>query len=91
MDLYRVAFRLLPFIPSDVVLECFELAREVREIDMRASPYDLTHLGYDPIEVETAAGKAEYVRHQRLFTDRAAPLRVTLLQHVEDLLALPLA
>lgn len=91
MDLYRIAFRLLPFIPSHLVLDCFELAREVREIDMRASPYDLTHLGYHPIEVETAAGKAEYVRHQRLFTERAAPLRTVLLQHVEDLLALPLA
>ena len=91
MDLYRIAFRLLPFIPSDVVLDCFELAREVRHIDMRASPYDLRELGMNPIAVETPEGKAEYVRRQRLFAERAAPLRATLLQHVEELLAVPLA
>ena len=32
---------------------------------MRASPYDLTELGYQPVPIETAAGKAEYVAAQR--------------------------
>lgn len=87
MDLYRVAFRLLPFIEATVVLDAFELANDVREIDMRASPYDLRDLGYAPITVENADGKAEYVRHQRVFTERAAPIRSRLLHEVEGLLA----
>lgn len=87
MDLYRIAFRLLPFIEATIVLDTFELALAVREVDMRASPYDLSDFGYSPIRIETPEGKAEYVRHQRDFTDRAAPLRQRLLAHVEALLS----
>ncbi|WP_374999680.1 3-methyladenine DNA glycosylase [Aeromicrobium sp. CTD01-1L150] len=87
MDLYRLAFRMLPFIEATVVLDTFELAIEVRRTDMAASPYDLTSLGLDPIPVETAAGKAEYVRRQRRFTERAAPLRQHLLEDCERLLS----
>jgi hypothetical protein len=42
---------------------------------MRASPYDLTSLGLDPLLVETPQGRTEYVRHQRAFSERAAALR----------------
>ena len=55
--------------------DCFELAREIRRLDMRASPYDLTDLGLAPVPVETAEGRAEYVAHQRDFAQRAARLR----------------
>ncbi|SKB10114.1 hypothetical protein [Aeromicrobium choanae] len=89
MDLYRIAFRLLPFVEATIVLDTFELALAVREVDMMASPYDLGHLGYEPIRIETPEGKAEYVRRQRDFTDAAAPLRARLLDLVEDLLAAP--
>lgn len=75
MDLYKWAFKLSPFLPSELVADCFELAWEVREIDMRASPYDLRGLGYEPIPVETAAGRLEYERHQRSFSERGVPLR----------------
>jgi hypothetical protein len=34
---------------------------------MRASPYDLRELGYEPIPVETPEGRADYVRRQRDF------------------------
>lgn len=89
MDLYRIAFRLLPFVESTIVLDTFELALAVREVDMMASPYDLSDLGYEPIRIETPEGKAEYVRRQRDFTDAAAPLRARLLASVEDLLSTP--
>src|SRR5207248_2009588 len=63
MDLYKWAFKLAPFTPSDLVADCFELARDIREIDMCASPYDLQALGFAPIPVETAAGRADYEQH----------------------------
>jgi hypothetical protein len=88
MDLYRHAFRLSPLVCSDLVADCFELAREIRVLDMRASPYDLTGLGYSPVAVETAAGKAEYVAAQRTFAERGAPLRARLITECERLLEL---
>lgn len=87
MDLYKHAFRLTPMICSDLVADCFELARDIRELDMRAAPYDLEDLGFSPIKVETAAGKAEYAEAQRGFADRGAPLRAALLAECERLLA----
>jgi len=79
MDLYQAAFRLGPAVPGELLLDCLELARDVRTLDMRASPYDLSALGYSPVAIETPDGKAEYVRAQRAFADRAAPLRAALL------------
>jgi hypothetical protein len=80
MDLYKWAVKLGPLVPGEVLLDCFELARDIRELDMRASPYDLSGWGYVPVPIETAEGKAEYVAQQRTFADRAAPLRELLLQ-----------
>ncbi|HYO41498.1 MAG TPA: 3-methyladenine DNA glycosylase [Nocardioidaceae bacterium] len=87
MDLYKLAFRLTPMVCSELVADCFELAREIRVLDMRASPYDLSDLGHEPVRVETAAGKAEYVEAQRAFAIRAAPLRAALLAECDRLLA----
>ena len=75
MDLYKWAYKLAPATPADLVAECFELAADVRELDMRASPYDLAALGYAPVPIETAAGRAAYARAQADFALRAAPLR----------------
>ena len=75
MDLYKWAFKLAPFTPSDLVADCFELASRIRVLDMRASPYDLTALGYSPICIETPEGRAEYESLQRDFARMAAPLR----------------
>ena len=75
MDLYKWAYKLAPATPADLVAECFELAAAVRELDMRASPYDLAALGYAPVPIETAAGRAAYARAQADFALRAAPLR----------------
>jgi len=86
MDLYKHAFRLTPMICSDLVADCFELARDIRVLDMRASPYDLGDLGYQPVRIETAGGKQEYVAAQRDFAERAAPLRERLVDECERLL-----
>jgi hypothetical protein len=75
MDLYKWAFKLAPFTPSDLVADCFELAARIRVLDMRASPYDLTALGYSPVCIETPEGRAEYESLQRDFARMAAPLR----------------
>jgi hypothetical protein len=88
MDLYKHAFRLTPMISSDLVADCFELARDIRELDMRAAPYDLQDLGFSPVRVETAAGKAEYAEAQRVFAERGAPLRARLIDECERLLSL---
>ena len=87
MDLYKWAFKLAPFTPSELIADCFALARDIREVDMRASPYDLTALGFPPITIETPAGRAEYEQHQRAFTARGEPLRARLIALGERLLA----
>ena len=88
MDLYKHAFRLTPMVPSDLVADCFELARDIRILDMRASPYDLSELGYAPVPIETSEGKQEYVAAQRGFAARGAPLRERLADLCRLLLAL---
>ncbi len=75
MDLYKFAYKMAPWVASEVVAEAFELAAAAREIDMRASPYDLTTLGFSPIRIETKDGREEYVHEQRELTRRAAPVR----------------
>ncbi|HTO02087.1 MAG TPA: 3-methyladenine DNA glycosylase [Opitutus sp.] len=87
MDLYKWASKLAPFAPSELIADCFELARDIREIDMRASPYDLRALGFEPVAIETDAGRAEYERHQRAFATRGDPLREKLIALCERLLA----
>jgi hypothetical protein len=75
MDIYKWVIKLGPLMPGEVLLDSFELARDIRQLDMEASPYDLADWGYEPVEVETAAGKAEYVHRQRGFTERSNLLR----------------
>jgi hypothetical protein len=94
MDLYKHAFRLTPMICSDLVADCFELAREIRVLDMRAAPYDLTGLEIDgepfePVRVETAEGKRAYAAAQAAFAERGAPLRARLVADCERLLGEP--
>lgn len=86
MDLYKWAAKLMPFTPSSLLLSCFELARDIRTLDMRASPYDLSPLGYVPVQIETPDGKAEYTTAQRAFADRARPLRGQLVALCDQLL-----
>ncbi|MBN9098437.1 MULTISPECIES: 3-methyladenine DNA glycosylase [unclassified Pseudonocardia] len=87
MDLYKWAYKLAPVTPSELLADCFALAVDVRELDMRASPYDLADLGYPPVAIETPAGRAEYARAQAGFAGRAAPLRSHLVAVCDELLA----
>ncbi|MDN5794717.1 MAG: 3-methyladenine DNA glycosylase [Intrasporangium sp.] len=87
MDLYKWAMKLTPAVGSELTIDCFELARDIRELDMRAAPYDLRELGYAPIPIETPEGKAEYVSAQRGFSGRGQRLRQRLLASVDALLA----
>jgi len=89
MDLYKWAYKLAPATPSEVVADCLELAADTRELDMRASPYDLGAFGYEPVAVETAAGRAEYARAQAALAARAAPLRDRLIALCGALLGAP--
>lgn len=87
MDLYKWAYKLSPWTGSDLVAECFLLAARVREVDMRASPYDFRALGFEPIAIETSDGRAEYERFQREFASAAIPLRGALISLCQRLLA----
>jgi len=86
MDLYKWAGKLVPAAPGDLVLDAFELAREIRTLDMQASPYDVSSLGERAVAIETPEGRAEYVARQRGFADRSAVLRARLLAVCEELL-----
>ncbi|MFJ6195609.1 3-methyladenine DNA glycosylase [Micromonospora sp. NPDC092111] len=84
MDLYKWAYKLSPLVASELVGDCFALARQIRALDMRASPYDLADLGYPPVRVETPEGRAEYAATQRDFAERAAVLRARLLAALDQ-------
>lgn len=81
MDVYKWAAKLGPIIPGDVLLDAFVLARDIREVDMRASPYDVSaYRGADgevlsAVPIETAEGKRQYAGLQRGFAERGNVLR----------------
>lgn len=87
MDLFKWAHKLSPWTPSDLLVDAFLLAARIREIDMRASPYDLRELGFEPIPIETPDGRAEYEHWQREFATLSVPLRQRLIDSCEHLLA----
>jgi hypothetical protein len=87
MDLYKWAAKAMPWVGSELLLDCFELAVELRDLDMRASPYDLTEWGREPVRIETAEGRAEYERMQRELAARARPLRERLIDRLRETLA----
>lgn len=78
MDLYKWASKLWPWVGSDIVGMAFALAVEGRDLDMRASPYDLSHLGFEPVPIETAAGREQYEAEQRALAEKAVPVREAL-------------
>lgn len=87
MDLYRWAYTAMPWIGSDLLVDCFELAAELRVLDMQASPYDLEALGFEPVRVETTEGRNEYRRRQKALSERAAILRASLIDVVAEMLS----
>lgn len=90
MDLYKWAYKLIPAVSSDLLLDCFDLAWRIRQLDMRASPYDLRPWGYEPVRIEEPAGRAEYVRSQRAFSEEAQRLRERMLSALDRIEGLSL-
>lgn len=80
MDVYKWAMKLGPLVPGELLLDAFELARDIRYLDMQASPYDMAEWGGAPVRIETPEGKAEYVRRQRGFAERSNALRGRILE-----------
>lgn len=85
MDLYKYAMWFSPYVGSDLIADCFELARSARALDMQASPYDVSHFGLDPVRVETLEGRVAYASRQREVMDAAGPLRERLLEGLRNL------
>ncbi|HRH99081.1 MAG TPA: hypothetical protein PLB55_24280 [Prosthecobacter sp.] len=90
MDLYKWSSKLWPWTGADLIGECFELALAGRDLDMRASPYDLSVMGYEPVKIETPEGRSRYEREQRELATRAAVLRQKLLACCQSLAACPI-
>lgn len=83
MDLYKWTMKAQPWVGSDLAADTFAFAREAREVDMRASPYDFSAAGLTPIRIETPEGRAEYEAEQRRLAKKAEPLRVRLMAALE--------
>jgi hypothetical protein len=86
MDLYKFAYKIAPFCPGELLADAFDVARLAREIDMRASPYDLAEYGFTPIRIETLVGRAAYAELQREVYERGQSVRRRLLDVYRNLL-----
>lgn len=87
MDLYKWAMKLRQLIPSEITAEAFDLAMDARSVDMRASPYDFSALGYLPIRIETPEGRMAYEIEQRRLAEVARPIRAQLISACDRILA----
>ncbi len=85
MDLYKFAYKLAPWVSSAVLADAFDVAVAARELDMRASPYDLSGYGFRPIRIETKEGREEYVEGQRAVWRAGLPVRERLLAEYRKL------
>lgn len=83
MDLYKWAAKSMPWIGSGLLLEAFRLASELRDLDMRASPYDLSGWGVVPVKIETTEGRRDYETEQRRLAGISAGLRSRLIVAIE--------
>lgn len=86
MDLYKWATKLWPWVGSDFMAKAFFLALACRELDMRASPYDLEEEGFAPVCIETEEGRKQYQKEQMQLMERSIPLRKELQGLCERLL-----
>ncbi|MGJ8657165.1 MAG: 3-methyladenine DNA glycosylase [Akkermansiaceae bacterium] len=86
MDLYKWCYKAMPWISSDILWQCFLLAKDIRELDMRASPYDLTEYNLTPVKIETKQGREEYESLQRSFSLRSEAIRKSLIQQLNSVL-----
>lgn len=87
MDIYKWCYKATPFVSSDLTRDAFGLAREIRLLDVQASPYDLSAWGTPSLDVETAEGKTEFIARQRDFVQRSNVLRLRLIAELDAVLA----
>lgn len=85
MDSYKIAGWFSPLTSSDLVVDAFELAVMARELDMRSSPYDVSEYGMTAIEVDTPEGRKEYAAEQQRVISASAPVRLALLDALQNL------
>lgn len=84
MDLYKHAQRFAPIFGSNLVRATFQLARDIRSVDMQVAPYDLAELGVIPIKVETQTGRDTFAKMQVAFASRAQQLRLEMISALES-------
>ena len=87
MDLYKWSTKLWPWIGSDFIAKTFFYALEGRTLDMRASPYDLRSLNYEPICIETEEGRRVYAQEQMQYSKKSTALREKLKKFCEKFLS----
>lgn len=87
MDIYKWCYKATPFVSSELTRDAFGLAREIRILDVQASPYDLTTWDTPSLDVETSEGKAEFIARQRDFASRANELRRRLITELDRVLS----
>ena len=86
MDLYKWASKCMPWVGSEILWKTFLLALETRELDMRASPYDLQSYGYTPVKIETSEGRSEYETLQRKIAQHGKQLRQKLIDLLKQVI-----
>jgi len=86
MDVYRWSFKRYPWVPSDVLRDAFNLAMDIRTLDMASSPYELGRPDISPVPVETPEGRQHFAQQQRAFSERAQSIRARLIQSYSVLL-----
>lgn len=87
MDLYKWAAKSMPWIGSELLLEAFRLASQLRDLDMRASPYDLSAWNVAPIKIEHPEGRREYEAEQRRLASLARDLRQKLIRAIQRVIS----
>ena len=77
------AAKSMPWVGSELLLETYLLASQLRDLDMRASPYDLSDWNVSPVKIETPEGRREYETEQRRLASLASDLRSKLIQAIQ--------
>lgn len=101
MDLFKIAWRLQPFISPTILAEALTAALQARTLDVEASPYDVSaYFGLDwnnetvpigtvqlgAVKIETEEGRKEYQRRQLQIMKRGEVVRAKLLRAYNDFL-----
>lgn len=76
----------MPWVGSQLLWNCFQYAVKARQLDMQASAYDCSSLGFDSVPVETPEGRAIYKERQQALSAEAQKLRSELIQQLDRIL-----